>query len=160
MIGKLGGGGAEDLEAAKTAVQRALDLNPDLPQAHSIAAQLDIDQARARDAMVRMLGQANRRRTDPELFATLVYACRYCGLLGPSLRADVRAQRLDPTIKTSAVHTLFMLGQHDSVVATPVEAPAVVAFSLIALGREQDALKLIAEKDKNVPPRIRRHHPA
>jgi hypothetical protein len=47
---------------------------------------------------VRLLGQASRRSTDPELFAGLVYACRYCGLLGASLRADARVRRLDPSI--------------------------------------------------------------
>ena len=79
---------------------------------------------------------ASRRSTDPELFAGLVYACRYCGLLGASLRADMRARRLDPSIKTSVIHTLWMLGKHDAVLASTVEAPVVVAFSLVALGRD------------------------
>jgi hypothetical protein len=130
-------------------------LNPELPLAHSLAAQIDIDRGRARDAMVRLTELATRRSTDPELFAGLVYACRYCGLLGASMRADLRARRLDPSIRTSVVHTQFMLGHHDAVVASSVEAPAVVTFSLIALGREQDALRLLDEKDKVVPPRIR-----
>ena len=130
-------------------------MNPDLPLAHNLTAQLDIDRGRARDAMVRLLGQASRRSTDPELFAGLVYACRYCGLLGASLRADVRARRLDPTIKTSAIHTLWMLRDHDAVLASRVEAPVVVAFSLAALGRPAAAVELLAEKDKTVPPKIR-----
>ena len=154
-ISKLGGGTDEDMSRAEAAVGRALELNPDFPLAHSLAAQIDIDGGRARDAMVRLTGLATRRSTDPELFAGLVYACRYCGLLGASLRADLRARRLDPSIKTSAVHTHFMLGQHDAVVASSVEAPAVFAFSLIALGREQDALLMLAEKESVVPPRIR-----
>ena len=154
-IGKLGAGSDEDIIRAEAAVGRALELNPELPLAHSLAAQFDIDRGRARDAMVRLTGSATRRSTDPELFAGLVYACRYCGLLGASLRADLRARRLDPSIKTSAVHTLFMLGQHDAVVASGVEAPAVVTFSLLALGREQDALRLLDETDRIVPPRIR-----
>ena len=79
---------SEDLAHAEAALQRALELNPDLPLAHNLTAQIDIDRGRARDAMVRLLGQASRRSTDPELFAGLVYACRYCGLLGASLRAD------------------------------------------------------------------------
>ena len=154
-LAKLGGGTDEDMVRAEAAVGRALELNPDMPLAHSLAALIHIDRGRARDAMVRLTELATRRSTDPELFAGLVYACRFCGLLGASLRADLRARRLDPSIRTSAIHTLFMLGQHDAVVASPVESPAVVAFSLVALGREQDALVLIAEKDKSVPPRIR-----
>jgi serine/threonine protein kinase/tetratricopeptide (TPR) repeat protein len=154
-IGKLGGGSSEDLVRAEAAVRRALELNPDLPLAHNLAAQIDIDGGRARDAMVRLIAQANRRSTDPDLFAGLVYACRYCGLLGPSSRADMRARRLDPSIKTSAIHTLWMLGKHDAVLASTVEAPVVVAFSLVALGRESDAIAFLAEKDKKVPAKIR-----
>ena len=69
LIGKL-----EDLAHAEAALQRALELNPDLPLAHNLTAQIDIDRGRARDAMVRLLGQASRRSTDPELYAGLVYA--------------------------------------------------------------------------------------
>jgi tetratricopeptide (TPR) repeat protein len=155
LIGKLGGGTQSDLAAAETALRRALELNPDLPMAHNLMAQIDIDGGRARDAMVRLLGQARRRSTDPELFAGLVYACRYCGLLGASREADVRARRLDPAIATSAIHTLWMLGDYDGVLARSGEAPVVVAFALASLGRESDALALLAEKEKKVPPKIR-----
>ena len=55
------------------------------------------------------------------MFAGLVYACRYCGLLGASLRADARARRLDPAIKTSVIHTLWMLREHEAVLASTVE---------------------------------------
>jgi serine/threonine protein kinase len=154
LIGKLGGGAADDLAASKTAVERALELNPDLPLANSMAAQLDIDQGRARDAMVRLLGQASRRRTDPELFAALVYACRYCGLLGPSRHAHERARRLDPTIKTSVIHTLWALREHDAVVADSGGGPLVAGFSLVALGREREAVAFLAEKEKTVAPRL------
>jgi TolB-like protein len=155
LIGKLGGGTQSDLAAAETALRRALELNPDLPMAHNLMAQIDIDGGRARDAMVRLLGQARRRSTDPELFAGLVYACRYCGLLGASREADVRARRLDPAIATSAIHTLWMLGDYDGVLARIGEAPVVVAFALASLGRESEALALLAEKEKKVPPKIR-----
>jgi serine/threonine protein kinase/tetratricopeptide (TPR) repeat protein len=155
LIGKLGGGSSEDLARAEAALQRALELNPDMPLAHNLTAQIDIDRGRARDAMVRLLGQASRRSTDPELFSGLVYACRYCGLLGASLRADARARRLDPSIQTSVIHTLWMLREHEAVLASTVEAPVVVAFSLVALGREREALNLLAEKEKKVPAKIR-----
>jgi serine/threonine protein kinase/tetratricopeptide (TPR) repeat protein len=153
LIGKLGGGNREDLAGAEDALRRALDLNPDLPLAHNLIAQLDIDRGRARDAMVRLLGQATRRRTDPDLFAGLVYACRYCGLLGPSLLAHQRARRLDPSIKTSVIHTLWALGEHGAVL-TAGGGPTVAGFSLLALGREQEALAFLIEKEKTVAARV------
>ena len=155
LIGKLGGGTSEDLALAEAAVERALDLNLDLPVAHNLRAQIDIDRGRARDAMVRLLGQAARRSTDPELFAGLVYACRYCGLLGPSLRADARAQRLDSSIKTSVIHTRWMLGQHEAVIAARQGGPVVSAFAFVALGRVPEALQFLAEAETRVPPKIR-----
>ena len=154
LIGKLGGGTPEDLAAAKTAVQRALELNPGLALAQSLAAQLDIDDGRARDAMVRLLGQTRRRRTDPELFAALVYACRYCGLLVPSRLAHARARRLDPTIKTSVIHTLWALREYDAVLAESAGGPLVAGFALVALGREPEAVAFLAEKEKTVAPRL------
>ena len=155
LIGKLGGGSAEELRLAEAALKRALELNPDLPLAHNLMAQLDVDRGRARDAMVRLLGQAKRRRTDPDLFAGLVYACRYCGLLGPSRRADAEARRLDPSIKTSVIHTLWMLREYDAVIASPVDAPTVVAFSLVALDRTPEAVAFLAAKETTVAPKIR-----
>jgi serine/threonine protein kinase len=155
LIGKLGGGSNDDLMRADAAVLRALELNPDLPLAHNLTAQIDIDRGRAREAMVRLLGQARRRSTDPELFAGLVYACRYCGLLGASLRADDRARRLDPSIHTSVIHTLWMLREYDKVLASTAFGPVVVGFSLASLGREPEALQYLAEKSTTVPPKIR-----
>jgi serine/threonine protein kinase/tetratricopeptide (TPR) repeat protein len=155
LVGKLGGGSSEDLAQAEAALRRALELNPELPLAHNLIAQMDIDRGRAREAMVRLLGQASRRSTDPELFAGLVHACRYCGLLGASLRADARARRLDPSIRTSVVHTLWMLRDYDAVLASRGEAPIVMAFSLVALGRMAEALRLLAEKETQAATRIR-----
>ncbi len=155
-IGKLGGGGSEDLVRAEAALQRALELNPDLPLAHNLAAQMDIDRGRARDAMTRLLRQASRRSTDPEVFAGLVYTCRYCGLLGPSLRADARARRLDPAVKTSVVHTLWMLRDYEEVVSGRHEGAIVVASSLVALGRVPAALEFLAGAEQKVPPMVRR----
>jgi serine/threonine protein kinase len=154
LIGKLGGGGADEVAAARVAVERALDLNPDLPLANSMAAQLDIDQGRARDAMVRLLLQASRRPTDPELFTALVYACRYCGLLGPSRRAHERARRLDPAVKTSVIHTFFALREYEAVLAESAGGPLAAGFALVALGREREAVTFLAEKEKTVASRL------
>ena len=62
--------------------------------------------------MVRLVRRASSRGSDPELFAALVPACRYCGLLRHSLAAYERARRLDPNVRTSVQHTFFMLGDY------------------------------------------------
>jgi hypothetical protein len=51
---------------------------------------------------------ANRHGNDPELFAGLVHACRYCGLFDQSIAAHMEARRLDPNVPTSFGQTLLM----------------------------------------------------
>jgi serine/threonine protein kinase/tetratricopeptide (TPR) repeat protein len=103
----------EDYARSEAALNRALELNPDLSIADRFYAQLEIgDLFRAREAMVRLVSRASSRGSDPELFAALVPACRYCGLLHQSLAAYERAVRLDPNIRTSVQHTFFMLGDY------------------------------------------------
>jgi hypothetical protein len=62
--------------------------------------------------MVRLMRRAASRSNNPELFAALVSACRYCGLLQPSIAAHERAHRLDPNVRTSVQHTYFMMGDY------------------------------------------------
>ena len=112
VIGKYRGT-SEDYARSESALNRALELNPDLSIADRFYAQLEIgDLGRAREAMVRLVRRASSRSSDPELFAALVPACRYCGLLQHSLAAYERAARLDPNIRTSVQHTFFMLGDY------------------------------------------------
>ena len=112
VIGKYRGT-SEDYSRSEGAFNRALELNPDLSIADRFYAQLEIaDLGRAREAMVRLVRRASSRGNDPELFAALVPACRYCGLLQHSLAAYERAARLDPNIRTSVQHTFFMLGDY------------------------------------------------
>lgn len=102
---------AADTGRAEAALQRALELSPDLPLAHTSYAALEVDMGRARDAMVRLLRLAKTRESDADLFQGLVLTCRYCGLLDASLAAHHRARLLDPNVHTSVVHTYIMLGQ-------------------------------------------------
>jgi TolB-like protein/tetratricopeptide (TPR) repeat protein len=154
LLGKMGTGVTEDTARAEDAIRRALELNPDLALAHNIYAQLDIDRGRARDAMVRLLEQARRRSNDPELFAGLVYACRFCGLLQASVSAHQVGRRLDPHLKTSVVHTFWMQRDYDAVVETGQEAPLVRAFALVALNRRSEALAFLTEKARGAPARM------
>jgi eukaryotic-like serine/threonine-protein kinase len=112
VIGKYRGT-SEDYARSEGALNRALELNPDLSIADRFYAQLEVgDLGRAHEAMVRLVRRALSRGNDPELFAALVPACRYCGLLQHSLAAYERAARLDPNIRTSVQHTFFMLGDY------------------------------------------------
>jgi eukaryotic-like serine/threonine-protein kinase len=74
---------------------------------------------------VRLLGEAGRHGNDPELFAGLVHACRYCGLYEQSIAAHAEARRLDPNVPTSFEQTLLMMGAIDRLLA--VEPPRVIA---------------------------------
>jgi len=67
---------------------------------------------------VRLLGEATRKGNDAELFAGLVHACRYSGLLEESLAAHAEARRLDPHIPTSFQQTLLMKRDIERLLAT------------------------------------------
>jgi len=106
-------GTSDDYARSEAALNRALELNPDLSIADRFYAQLEVgDLGRADVALVRLVRRGLSRGSDPELFAALVPACRYCGLLQHSVAAHERAARLDPNIKTSVQHTFFMLGDY------------------------------------------------
>ena len=105
---------SDDSEArAEEAFRRALALSPRLTIAHKFFANLEADMGRAQDAVARLLGEAERHGNDPELFAGLVHACRYCGLLDQSIAAHTEARRLDPNVPTSIEQTLLMTGDID-----------------------------------------------
>ena len=100
------------LQLAETAFKRALELNPDLSSAEHAYAYLEVDLGRATDAMSRLVRLAKTRNSDPEIFAGLVHACRYCGLLKASAAAFEQARRLDARVRTSVAVTFFMMGDY------------------------------------------------
>ena len=91
----------DTVSRAEAALNRALELNPDLSFADRVYAQIEVGHGRSKDAMARLTRRAVVRANDPELFAGLVHSCRYCGLVDASIAAHERARRLDPKIKTS-----------------------------------------------------------
>jgi len=113
----------ENLNRAESAFIRALEINPDLSVAHNLYAHLEVDLGRAQHAMTRLLERAHSRTTDPDLFAGLVHACRYCGLLDASRAADERARRLDKLIRTSVAITHFTLGDYQRVHEVSADEP-------------------------------------
>lgn len=134
-----------NLDRAEAALERALEIDPDLSVAHKVYAHLEAEGGRAREAMVRLLGLARRRRNDPEVFAALVHSCRYAGLLGPSLAAHREVRRLDPLISTSVSYTHWMRGDFQAVLAETGDRDdhELPLFALRALGHRDEERRLV-----------------
>ncbi len=145
--------GSHDMEAAQWAFRRAFALNPDLPIAHNHYTQIEADSGHARQAVVRLLRQAERHPNDPELFSGLVQAMRYCGLLEESLSAHRRARALDSRAVTSVAHTYFLLGDYPSTLEwyPPGSRFYLDAAALAAMGRETEAAGLLAQRSYLAP---------
>jgi TolB-like protein len=126
---------AANLARGEQAVQRALAINPDLSLAHNIYTQFEVEAGRAHDAMVRLLQRLQTSASEPELFAGLVHACRYCGLLDASEAAYERARRLDPHVVTSVAHTFLLKGEWDRVIETDRANPPIAKILAVVHGR-------------------------
>src|ERR1017187_2039424 len=148
FLAKLGEEGPQTLELAKWAFHRAFALSPDLPLAHHLYTSIEADSGHAQAAMVRRLGQGEKHPNEPELFAGLVQACRYCGLLDESIRAPERARRLDSKIVTSVAHTFFMLGDYERALEwyPPGTRFYMDLAALAVAGRESEAAELIGQR--------------
>ena len=135
----------EHLAEAEASFKRALELNPDLPLAHSLCAYLEVDFGRAKESMLRLLDVASRHRADPEIFAGLVHACRYCGLLDASIAAYEKGYRLDPNIRTSVCHSYWFSGQLERAVETDssVDAPFMKLLAEIRHGKIDQVLGVL-----------------
>ncbi|MGQ0561380.1 MAG: tetratricopeptide repeat protein [Gemmatimonadota bacterium] len=140
---------AREMTAAEQAFRRALDLNPELPLAHSLYAQLELDFGRSEHAMVRLLARVEATGAHPELLAGVVQACRFCGLLEQSVAAYRLAIALDPNVRTSVAHTYFMLGNHEAALAEYNNADIgyLEALCLTMLGREEEAIALLKGRE-------------
>ena len=151
VIGKYIEGTSDSELRAQEALGRALELNPRLSVAHKFYANLEADIGEAQRAVVRLLGEANRHGNDPELFAGLVHACRYCGLYDQSIAAHAEARRLDPNVPTSIEQTLLMTGDIDrlfNVERTPIDPGADQGIRVIGLGlagRRNEAHRLLLD---------------
>jgi TolB-like protein len=128
---------------AEDAFRRAFELNPELPLAHNLYTYMQVETGRSLDAVLRLLKRLRTRTNDPDLFAGLVHACRYVGLLEASVAAYHCATRLDPNIPTTAAHTFLMLGQYQR--AIDIDADQVPYISMVAhmsLGQMEQAAEL------------------
>ena len=127
-------------QRGEEAFQRAFALNPDLALAHNLYTYMEVETGRATNAVQRLLGRLRNRTNDPDLFAGLVQACRYVGLLEASVAAYHHATRLDPAIVTSVAHSYFMLGQYQRAAEVDPDHPPYIAFiANVALGQRDEA---------------------
>ena len=129
------------LSLAESAFVHALELDPENGAAQHHYAQLEIDLGRVEAALSRLLNRVRERRAEPHIYAAMVHACRYGGLLDESVAAHHQARRLDPEVSTSVLHTYYMQGDYRRALeeghrsSDPFEARV-----LGALGREEDAI--------------------
>jgi len=103
---------------AEDAFRRALALSPELPAAHRWLTHFEAEQGRADVAVARLLAHAKVNRNDAQLFAGLVHACRYAGLVDASRAADAEARRLDPTVLTSVEYSHMQARDRERLFAT------------------------------------------
>jgi TolB-like protein/tetratricopeptide (TPR) repeat protein len=147
--GKYGERAESTLSLAESLLQRALEINPELGAAHGFLAQLDADRGRAEQAMLRLLGRLEGAPNSPDIYAGLVYACRFCGLLDASVAAHRQAQRFDSQVPTSIAQTYFVLGSYERCLETYRDDLGYVgAIALLFLGKPDEALALITEREE------------
>ncbi|MFN0150242.1 MAG: protein kinase domain-containing protein [bacterium] len=149
VIAKYASGDVDENRAlAAQAFRRALELNPDLPIAHNLYTYFEIEElGQAPAAMVRLLERAQSRPNDANLFAGLVPACRFSGLLDASIEADRRARRIDPTVMTSVSYTHALKGDWERALQQ-YDDPDIKALCLAMLGRGEEALEIYASWEK------------
>jgi tetratricopeptide (TPR) repeat protein len=136
----------ENRRLARQAFDTALALDPDSPLAHNLYTHFEIeDLASPVQALLRLLGRVERAPADAELFAGLVVACRFTGLLEASLAAHRQAVRLDPEVRTSVHYTYWMMGEYEKAARYDRDPTRLVAFcALPMLGRRDEALATFA----------------
>ena len=153
LLGKAGDEPETNLAKAESALRRALELNPELAPAHSVYAQIETERGRPADGVTRLLQLARPECADPELFAGLVHACRYSGLLEASIEAHLRARRLDRRVQTSVRHTYWLAGDyeraHEEAMAPPAYFDSLV---LASMGRESEALSILRAREADGQP--------
>ena len=152
LLGKYGSDAATNYALAESAVKRALEINPELPIAHQAYAHLEVSMGRSRDAMLRLLDRVARGSNDPNVFAGLVTALRFCGLLEESCAAHEQARQLDPTISTSAAHSYWMLGRYEEALAAvdPDRDFGDAAFIYESMGRIEEGLAVLDDRHRRL----------
>ena len=139
----------ENLKRADIAFRTAFELNPDLPLAHHLYTPLETDLGRAEEALLRLVRRARQRRADAALYAGLVHACRYCGLLDASVAAAEQAKHIDPQISTGVALTYWMRGEYERALEGAGLHGFFTGLEYLSIGRPDEAIKA-AEASANV----------
>ena len=157
LIGKGMENGRENLAHAEAAFLRALELNAELPLAHSQYAFLEAELGRAQDAVARLLRCVQSGSASPDLFVALVLCCRFSGLLDASVAAHECARKLDPLIATSVSHTLYQMANYEGALRNiAVGAWAIQGMTLGTVGRNAEALDAFRKVEQpGIPPPMR-----
>lgn len=145
--------GSESFRLAEHALEHALELNPELPLANTQYALLEVDLGRGLDAMTRLITRARIHRTDPDLLAGLVHACRYAGLLDASIAAYRRAVDLDPLVATSVLQSYWMSGDVPLALAesSKLAGGSLRGMVLALAGRNTEAIAYLREQEATLP---------
>ena len=154
VLGKYGHGNRdEEMRHAEEAFRTALKLNPDLPLVHNLYTYFEIEEfGAAPQAMVRLLRLIETRAADPDLYAGLVVACRFCGLLHASLAADRRARRIDPGVRTSVQYTHWMLGDYEQTMISDLEEVQALRYAAFwMMGRQEEAIAAVRQLESQWP---------
>jgi tetratricopeptide (TPR) repeat protein len=147
FLDKFKGGSAVNLDLAQAALRRALAIDPHLACAHHFYTQLQIDLGESRAAAVRLVQRLVARGDEPESFAGLVHALRFCGLLEESAAAHQRAIALDPAMVTSVPHTHFLRGDYQATLDTYAATRYYLdAAAWAALGDTTRAASLLRDR--------------
>jgi serine/threonine protein kinase/tetratricopeptide (TPR) repeat protein len=136
------------LADAETSFQKALALDPESGAAQYYYAQLEVDVGRVDAALERLLARARQRRAEPHVYAALVHACRYGGLLDASVAAHRLASHLDPTVGTSVLHTYYLQGDYARALDEAHRSSDPFEARLLgAMGRHDDARRAAAAEE-------------
>jgi hypothetical protein len=123
--------------------------NPELAMAHKLA-QLEVDRRAAT-----MARPSSGQSATPNCWRASS-ACRYCGLLDASVAAHGRAVAIEPRIRTSVPHTWFLQADYERVAGRKItEVPYIVALSLSALGRRDEALPALRDLEQTTRTRLK-----
>jgi serine/threonine protein kinase len=136
----------DNFALAQQALQRAIELNPDLSLAQRYYAELEVEREETIDSLKRLKESVLRRPNNPDLRAALGKALRYSGLLQESLQEFLKVRELDQNMITSISHTYFMLGDYETAYRSIHKdifymGPLVLAM----LGREKEAIQELRE---------------